>query len=139
MTSYSVADAEQLMQQILAPWIAELGLKPVAFDGGGGDFVLPGNPALVHAGNVVCGQAIASAADTAIVITLSALNGRFRVCTTVDFATHFIRPIPPGDADIRVDILANGKRMAYARVEFRAKGNDKLAATVTSTFAYLGD
>lgn len=132
-------DAKAMIKDVFAPWIVDLGLEPVSFDEAGGDFRLPDNPALVHVGNVVCGQAIASAADTASVVTLAALNGRFRICTTVDFSAHFIRPVPPGAADIRVDILSNGKRMAYSRVEFRAAGSPKLAASVTGAFAYLED
>ncbi len=139
MVNFSAGDANELMDRIFAPWIKELGLVAVSFDDHGGTFHLPENPALVHVGNVVCGQAIASAADSAIVITLAAINGRFRICTTVDFTTHFIRPIAPGPADIRVDVLSSGKRLAYLRVEFRAAGSEKLAATVTSTFAYLED
>lgn len=139
MPEFSIADARSLMNRIFAPWIVDLGLEPLSFDATGGNFRLPGNPALVHAGNVVCGQAIASAADSAIVITLAAINGRFRMCTTVDFVTHFIRPVPPGPADMRVDVLSSGRRMAYCRVEFRVPGAEKMAATVTSTFAYLED
>ncbi|MEX0343755.1 MAG: PaaI family thioesterase [Rhizobiaceae bacterium] len=139
MPELSIADAKSLMAKIFAPWIKELELEPVSFDQKGGSFTLPDNAALVHVGGVVCGQAIASAADTAIVVVLAAMNGRLRMCTTVDFTTHFIRPIPPGAVDIRVDVLSNGKRMAYLRVEFRAEGSEKLAATVTSTFAYLED
>ncbi len=139
MPELSIADTKSLTDKIFAPWIKELGLEPISFDERGGNFRLPENPALVHVGGVVCGQAIASAADTAVVAALVALNGRLRMCTTVDFTTHFIRPIPPGAVDIRVDVLSNGKRMAYLRVEFRAEGSEKLAATVTSTFAYLED
>jgi acyl-coenzyme A thioesterase PaaI-like protein len=73
------------------------------------------------------------------VVTLCVLNGRFRTCTTVDLTTHFIRPLKPGDVDIRVDILSNGKRMAYARVEMRAKGDTRIAVTATAAFAYLED
>ncbi|MEZ5812010.1 MAG: PaaI family thioesterase [Rhizobiaceae bacterium] len=135
----SVDEVKALAEKVFAPWIRELGLEPVSFDDRGGNFRLPDNRALVHIGNVVCGQAIASAADTAIVYVLAALNGRMRMCTTVDFTTHFIRPIPPGAVDMRVEVLSNGRRMAYLRVEFRAEGSDKLAATVTSTFAYLED
>ena len=101
--------------------------------------VLPENRALVHVGGVICGQATAAAADTCSVVALSALNGRFRICTTVDLTTHFIRPLKPGDVEIRVDVLSNGKRMAYTKVEMRAKGEEKIAVTATSAFAYLED
>lgn len=136
---FGVTEAEETLAKVFAPWIVDLGLKPLGFDAAGGDFILPENPRLVHIGGVICGQATASAADTASVVTLSARNGRFRICTTVDLTTHFIRPLPPGDVELRVDVLQNGKRMAYTRVEMRAKGDHRVAVTATSAFAYLED
>ena len=41
--------------------------------------------------------------------------------------------------EIRVDLLSNGKRMAYTRAEMTAKGDSRVAVTVTSAFAYLED
>ncbi|MGQ2902013.1 PaaI family thioesterase [Neoaquamicrobium sediminum] len=139
MPQFGMEQAQKTLETVFAPWIVELGLKPVSFDENGGSFVLPQNDRLVHVGGVVCGQATASAADTACVVTLAALNGRFRICTTVDLTTHFIRPLKPGDIEIRVEVLSNGKRMAYARVEMRAKGDTRVAVTATSAFAYLED
>ncbi|MEX0405064.1 PaaI family thioesterase [Aquibium sp. LZ166] len=139
MTTFGVKEAEETLARVFAPWIVEMGLKPVGFDDKGGSFVLPENRALVHVGGVICGQATAAAADTCSVVALSALNGRFRICTTVDLTTHFIRPLKPGEVEIRVDVLSNGKRMAYTKVEMRAKGEEKIAVTATSAFAYLED
>lgn len=139
MAGFGVSEAEATLARVFAPWIVDLGLKPLGFDAKGGDFMLPENLRLVHVGGVICGQATASAADTAAVVTLSALNGRFRICTTVDLTTHFIRPLKPDDVMIRVDVLSNGKRMAYTRVEMRSKGDDRVAVTATSAFAYLED
>ena len=139
MTNFGVKEAEELIGRIFAPWIVDLGLKPVAFDSAGGNFLLPENPKLVHVGGVTCGQATASAADTASVVTLSALNGRFRICTTVDLTTHFIRPLPPSEIEIRVDVLSNGKRMAFTRAEMRARGDARVAVSATMAFSYLED
>ncbi|WP_157015965.1 PaaI family thioesterase [Mesorhizobium xinjiangense] len=137
MSAFGVRQAEETIARAFAPWIVEMGLTPVAFDATGGDFILPENKALVHVGGVICGQATAAAADTCSVVALAALNGRFRVCTTVDLTTHFIRPLKPGDVEIRVEVLQNGRRMAYTRVEMKAKDADKVAVTATSAFAYL--
>lgn len=139
MKAFGIEEAEHLMRTMFAPWVGELNLKAVAFDATGGDFLLPANPRLVHGGGVVCGQATASAADTVAVMTLSALNGRFRLCTTVDLTTHFIRPLQPGDVAIRVDVLSNGKRMAYVRIEMRASGDSRVAVSATGAFAYIAD
>jgi len=84
----------------------------------------------------VCGQAVAAAADTCSVVTLAALKGAFRPCTTVDLTTHFMRPLSEGDVEIEITALSNGRRMATTRAEFRSPGG-KLAATATCAFAFL--
>ncbi len=86
----------------------------------------------------MCGQATAAAADTCAVVTLAAVNGRFRFCTTVDLSVKFMRPLPPGDAEVRVTVLSNGKRMAYASADV-VGGNGKTAVTSMMTFAYIED
>ena len=135
--SFGVDDAEKMLAEVFAPWVVDLGLKPLGFDDTGGRFLLPANDRLVHVGGVVCGQATAAAADTCAIVALAAANGRFRYCSTVDLSVKFIRPLPPGDAEIRVTVLSNGKRMAYAQADICAAGTGKLAVTVLMTFAYL--
>ena len=132
-----------LLAEVFAPWVQDLGLRPVSAAPDGARFVMPANPRLARAGGagpgVICGQALASAADTASVVALSCLNGRFRNCTTVDLTTHFLRPLPVADVEIDVAALSNGRRMATTRVEIRAVGAAKLAASATCAFAYLED
>lgn len=137
---WSVEAAQALLGEVFAPWIDALDIKVREIDQSEVHFVLPENPNLSRrggeGGGVVCGQAIGAAADTCSVVTLSALNGTFRPCTTVDLTVHFMRPLPEGPADISVSALSNGRRMAATRTEFRGS-NGKLAASVTCAFAYL--
>lgn len=137
--TFGVKEAGDMLAEIFAPWIVELGLKPLEFTASGGRFLLPGNERLVHVGGVVCGQATAAAADTCAVVTLAAVNGRFRYCTTVDLSVKFMRPLPPGEAEIRVSVLSNGKRMAYAQADVVAAETGKTAVTAMMTFAYMED
>ncbi|MFZ2101529.1 MAG: PaaI family thioesterase [Oricola sp.] len=136
--TFGVSEAEELLATIFAPWVVDLGLKPLGFDAAGGRFLLPENPKLVHVGGVVCGQATAAALDTTAVVALAAVNGRFRYCSTIDLSVKFMRPVPPGDAEIRVDVLSNGKRMAYLSAELAASGG-KPAVAAMMTFAYMED
>ncbi|EKF20758.1 PaaI family thioesterase [Nitratireductor pacificus] len=129
--------ARDTLGSVFAPWINALRLEALAATAEGGDFRLPENRDLAHAGGVICGQATASAADTCAVAAIAAANGRFRPCTTVDMTTHFIRPLKPGPVSIRVDLLSNGRRMAYLRVEMRAEGDTRIAFTATGAYAYL--
>jgi uncharacterized protein (TIGR00369 family) len=132
-----------LLAEVFAPWVQDLALRPVCATPQGARFVLPQATRLARGGGdgpgVVCGQALASAADTASVVALASLNGRFRNCTTVDLTVHFLRPLLVGDVEVDVSALSNGRRMATTRVEFRAAGAEKLAATATCAFVYLED
>ena len=137
---WTADEAQDLLGEVFAPWIQVLGLRAIQTHPEGAHFVLPGNADLSRGGGegggVVCGQAVAAAADTTSVVTLAAVAGRFRPCTTVDLTTHFMRPLPEGDVEISVSVLSSGRRMATTRAEFRAPGG-KLAATATCAFAFL--
>ena len=137
--AFGMKEAQDMLAEVFAPWIVDLGLKPLELTATGGRFALPDNKALVHVGGVVCGQATAAAADTCAVVALAAVNGRFRYCSTIDLSVKFMRPLPPGEAEIRVTILSNGKRMAYAQADVIASETGKTAVTATMSFAYMED
>lgn len=131
----------EISEEIFAPWVKALGVECVEIGEGVCRFTMPGAPETIRqggpGGGVVSGQAISAAADTASVLTLIALNSAIRPCTTVDLTTHFTRPLPGGGADITVETVSNGRRMAVCRVEVRPAGSPKIAATATAAFAYL--
>ena len=130
-----------IADEVFAPWVKALGIEAVEIGPDFCRFRMPGNADMTRqggpGGGVVSGQAVTAAADTASVLTLIALNGRTRPCTTVDLTTHFMRPLPEGDAEIRVEAVLNGRRMAVTRVEVKAAGAAKLSAAATCAFAYL--
>jgi len=125
-----------------APWVAELGLELLETGPQRSVLHLPeaartqlrGGPGV----GVICGQAIASVADTACVYALVGANGRFRNCTTVDMSVRYIRPLT-GAATITVDLESNGRKLAVCRVSLSSEGSEKTAALATATFMYLED
>ncbi|MHA1108874.1 MAG: PaaI family thioesterase [Alphaproteobacteria bacterium] len=137
---WTVDETQKILDDVFAPWVRALGLQVVAVGETGILMRLPGNPDIVRGGGpgggIVCGQAVAAAADTGSVVMLGALNGAFRPCTTVDLTTHFMRPLPEGDVEIEITALSMGRRMATSRAEFRAPGG-KIAASATCAFAFL--
>ena len=145
--AFGEAEMAAVLREVFAPWVQALGVEPTAVEADGATFRLPCGPQVARGGGdgpaVLCGQAVAAASDTCSVLTLCALNGRFRNCTTVDLTVHFLRPVTTEAAEIRVTALSNGRRMATTRVELRALDGDgasgKLAASATCAFAYLED
>lgn len=145
--SYGPDEMRATLRDVFAPWVQALGIEPVSQDAEGAVFRLPASGAVARGGMdgppVMCGQAIAAAADTCSALTLWGLAGRFRNCTTVDLTVHFLRPVAAETAELRVTALSNGRRLATTRVELRPVASDgslgKLAAAATCAFAYLED
>ena len=121
-----------------APWVRELGLEVVVTGDERTTLRLPVGPAVVHGGGVLCGQAMLAAADTAMVLALSAALGAFRPMTTVQLQTSFLRPVPADAGELRVvcTVLRRGKSLAFGEVEI-CTADGRLAAHATTTYALL--
>ena len=140
------AQAQTLLEVVFAPWVQRLGLEIGDVTASEAHFVLPAGADLVRQAGVegpdagppmVCGQALAAAADTVSVLGLALINGKIRPNTTTDFSIRFLRPIFAGNVNIVVRPLSNGKRLAVTEVFFYSKGNEKPGAHATCTFAFL--
>lgn len=132
---------QPVMEGVFAPWVRQLGLELIRHDERMCRFKMPENSDLVReggpGGGVVCGQALAGAADTVSVFALALMKNKLRPNTTTDFSIRFLRPIPMGEVTIEVRALSNGKRLAVTEVFFYAKGSEKPGAHATCTFAFL--
>ena len=142
-TGFSIADGKALLAEAFAPWVLQQNLTPTSFSKTKATFTITANDALALRGGpgagLICGQAIAAAADTATVIALAGANGRFRNCTTVDLSVNYLRPLPLGYTTITVAIESNGRKMATCRLTVQSDSASKPAALATATFMYLED
>ena len=128
-------DAQRILTDNFAPWVQALGLKVSACSEAEARLVMPFSESLVRVGGTVCGQALMSAADTAMVIAISAQQGGFRPMATVSQNTSFMRPIAGVDVEIVARVLKPGKTLVFGEIEFRGAGDARLAAHVTTTYA----
>jgi len=137
MEKFDTAAMADFIKQEFAPMIQQLNIAPQSISETGARFRVPENSFMVRGGDLICGQAIASIADTVGVLTLFAHNSPYRLMTTVDMTTHFMRPLFAGDLQVETRILSNGRRMATVLVEVRQHGTEKVAAVSTCAYAYV--
>jgi uncharacterized protein (TIGR00369 family) len=132
------AALQATLDSLAAQCVKRLGLGVESVEPGQVTLSLPVSPDIVHAGGVVCGQAILAAADTAMLVAMIAQLGEFRPMTTVQLQTSFVRPVPKDTAMVVVvaRVLRHGKTLSYGDVEFRTT-DGKLAAHATTTYALL--
>jgi len=122
------AALQATLDRLAADYVNRLGLRVESIEPGQVMLSLPVSAEIVHAGGVVCGQAIMAAAQL----------GEFRPMTTVQLQTSFVRPVPKDAASVAIvaRVLRHGKSLSYGDVEFRT-ADGKLVAHATTTYALL--
>lgn len=134
----TAADLQATLGRIGADYVKRLDLRVDTVTENDVTLSLPVTRELVHAGGVLCGQAVMSAADTAMLLAMIAKLGEFRPMTTVQLQTSFLRPVPKETASVAVvgRVLRLGKSLSYGEVDFTTP-DGKLAAHATTTYAFL--
>ena len=132
------AALHSIFDRIAAEYVRRLHLRVESVDDDKVTLSLPVAPELVHGGGVLCGQAIMSAADTAMLLAMIAKLGGFKPMTTVQLQTSFLRPVTKDVTSVRLvgRVLRLGKTLSYGEVEFLTP-DGKLAAHATTTYALI--
>ena len=138
MTAFDVASANAVLADNFAPWVLASGVKAEAIGADSATLRIPFSDQLCRVGGILCGQALLTGADTAMVIALAAASGGFKPCTTVDLTINFMRPIAKADAILAAKVMRLGKTLAFCTCEVREAGATKPAAFSTGTYAILG-
>ncbi|MBX3608057.1 MAG: PaaI family thioesterase [Piscinibacter sp.] len=129
---------EHALATVFAPWVQQLDLRVLDAQAGEVLLALPVTQQHVHTGNVVCGQTLMAAADTAMVLAVMTRAGGFKPMTTVQMQTSFLRPVPAesGVAQVRARVLRMGRNLVFGEIRITS-ADDLLAAHATTTCALL--
>ena len=130
-------EAQKLLTTVTAPWIQDLDLQVISISDLKCKFTLNYSEKLVRAGNIICGQAIVSAADTAMIVAVISAIGEYQEITTVDISCKYLRPLLRGGGSVETEILKLGKRLVVGRIIVNDNESDKLAAEISCTYARL--
>lgn len=127
-------EAQVILRENFAPWVQALGLVVETCDSNEARLRLPFSQSLVRVGGTICGQALMSAADTAMVIAICGSMGGFRPMATVSQTTSFMRAVAASDVEVVARVLKPGRTLVFGEVSMRAFGEERLAAHVTTTY-----
>lgn len=134
----SVEDAQHMLDQLFAPWVKALALQARAVKSPEVVLRLPVHADMVHGGGVVCGQTLMAAADTAMVLAISAQLGQFQPMTTVQLNSSFLRPVPAATShlDVVATVLRPGRQIVFGQIDIKLP-DGKLAMQATTTYAMV--
>lgn len=133
---------EHALRSVFAEWVRMLELRVIEARPGEVILGLPVTPRHVHSGNVMSGQTLMAAADTAMVLAVMSKLGSFKPMTTVQLQATFLRPVAAdaGEARVTATVLRLGKSLAFGDIHITTRnsaGEDVLAAQATTTYALL--
>ena len=145
---FGIDEARRVLGEVFAPWVQDLDLSVERFEfaapsGNAGDWQpgavlrMPFSERLCRNGGTVCGQALMSFADTAMVLANLAANKGYRPMTTVDQTTHFMRAVTASDVLADARVVRLGRTMSFGRVTLLSATDNKPVAMVSSAFAML--
>jgi uncharacterized protein (TIGR00369 family) len=142
-SAFDVAAAQQLLVDVFAPWILDLQLSieaihPPGAEGGAGALLrMKFSERFCRDGGIICGQALMSLADTAMVFAVASASGRYRPMTTVDQTSHFLKPASNADVLADARIVRMGRTMAFGQVMLTPAFDTKPVAMVSTAYALM--
>ena len=95
---------------------------------------MPISAQITRIGGIVCGQALATMADTAMVIATAGHYGHPRPVATTNLDTQFLRPGSGARVRCVARVRRAGKAMLFAQADMSALPDDRLIASATATF-----
>lgn len=131
------APLQAALAEYFAPWVQALGLLVEGSADGAVTLRLPQNEQLSRVGGMLCGQAMMSAADTAMVLAIVTQLGTHRPMTTVQLNTSFLKPLSGQDALITARVLRAGKSLVFGEIDISGANDGKSVCRASTTYALL--
>lgn len=137
MTTFDQAAATTLLQTVFAPWVQDLDLSVARIEADSAVLRMRFSEKLCRDNGVICGQALMSLADTAMVFAVSAAAGGYLPMTTVDQTIHFLKPAKQTDLLAEARVQRIGRTMAFGSVEIRPVNDAKPVALAQTAYALM--
>ncbi len=127
--------AQTILEKSFAPWIRALKPTITAITADKTVLTIPITDDINRIGGIVCGQALASLADTAMVFACFGHLGKVEAVGTVTLDTQFLRPASGDSIRAEAEVTRMGKSMIFTRCTLIAEPSGKPVALATATFA----
>ncbi len=128
------ATAQRLLEENFAPWV--LSLKPQVTEIGPDAAVLeiPITPDIARVGGIVCGQALATLADTSMVFACAGRLEAFRPVATTNLETRFLSAARGEAVRCTARVIKAGRAMIFAEATLVRLPDSAPVAAASATF-----
>ena len=137
VSEVSVETAQRFYEDAFAPWLHDLNITVEEIGPKRAVLRMPFGEHLCREGGMICGQALMSLADTAMVFAMIGASGRVRPMTTVGQSTAMMKAVMDADVIAEARVVRLGRTLAFGEIFLRPDGADDPAVHATSTVALL--
>jgi uncharacterized protein (TIGR00369 family) len=127
--------ADGWIEDYFAPWVRALAPRVERMACTGAVLSMPVTDEIARVGGIVSGQALATLADTAMVIACAGHFREFRPVATTNLDLQFLRPASGERIECTATVVRAGKALIFTRAVLTAEPSGKEVATATATFA----
>lgn len=127
------ANVDQFYETVFAPWVRAQGHEVVSVEEGHVVTRLRQDPAQHFSAGVLCGQALMSAVDTAMVLAVFTLEDNSSRGTASQ-STRFLRPAGGEPMLFEATVVKAGRTAVYGEVHVRGEESGTLVAHATCEF-----
>lgn len=139
MPTFDTTAATDLLNTVFARWVQDLDLSVESVSADAAVLRMKFSDKLCRDNGVICGQALMSLADTAMVFAVSGAVGSYIPMTTVDQSIHFLRPAAKADVLAEARVVRAGKTMAFGSVTLKVDGDERPVAMAQTAYALMRD
>lgn len=128
-------EANRWLAENFADWVLALDPRVDSMACTGVVLSIPVKADITRIGGIVSGQALATLADTAMVIACARHFREFRPVATINLDLQFLRPASGTRISCAATLVRPGKSLIFARAVLATDPSGKDVATATATFA----
>lgn len=128
------AKAQAALEENFADWVQALCPSVTQIGPEGAVLEIPVRPEIARIGGIVCGQALATLADTAMVFACAGHLGTFALVATTNLETRFLSAARGDRVRCTARIVKAGRALIFAEATLIALPSGKPVAAASATF-----
>ena len=130
----TIEAAQAFLKDNFAKWILDMGIEVTDMSDDGATLDIPVTPHIERVGGIVCGQALSSLADTAMVFAcFSAMDG-FIPVATINLETRFLSGAKGERITCAARVIKQGRSLIFCEATLTAMPSARAVASASATF-----
>lgn len=128
------AIAQRLLKENFASWVQDLSPTVTSIGPDAAVLEIPVTPHIARVGGIVCGQALATLADTSMVFACAGHLGEFTLVATTNLETRFLAAAKGDVIRCEARVIKAGRALIFTEARLSRLPDSRDVAAASATF-----